>query len=121
MQMELKKIKLTYGTEDGSTATGYNTSGNGYIALSGATPSGTNGGYISNAIMNEYGYFPVTASGSQTTYDCDGLWFNNSQSNYAFVGGGCNDGFLCGALSVYLLDAAAYSSWDFGSSISCKP
>ena len=50
------------------------------------TPSGTSGGYISDSVVNEYGWFPKTASGSQTTYECDGLWFNNSQSNYAIVG-----------------------------------
>lgn len=117
----VQKIKLTYGKENGSTTVGYNTTGAGYIALSGATPTGTSGGYISEAVMNEYGYFPVKASGSETTYDCDGLWFNNNQVNYAVVGGYCANGFLDGALCVHLADAASHSYWSFGASISCKP
>lgn len=116
-----QKIKLTYGKEDGSTVVGYNTDGSGYIALSNATPGGTSGGYISTAVMNEYGYFPKTASGSETTYDCDGLWFNNGQVDYAAVGGGCGYGFLCGALCVGLAVAVSAAGWDIGASISCKP
>ncbi len=110
----VQKIKLTYGKEDGSTTVGYNTTGAGYIALSGATPTGTSGGYISEAVMNEYGYFPVKAAGSETTYDCDGLWFNNSQVNYAFVGGACAHGFLDGALYVNLNNTASNSNWNIG-------
>lgn len=117
----VQKIKLTYGKEDGSTTVGYNTTGAGYIALSGATPTGTSGGYISEAVMNEYGYFPVKASGSETTYDCDGLWFNNSQVSLAVVGGSCYNGFLDGALSVILNYTASDSNWAIGASISCKP
>ena len=36
----VQKIKLTYGTEDGSTVAGYNTTGEGYISLNGLTLSG---------------------------------------------------------------------------------
>lgn len=116
-----QKYKLTYGTEDGSTVIGYNTDGSGYKTLAGGTPGGTSGGYISKVLVTEDGYFPITASGSETTFECDGLWFNNSQSNYAFVGGSCNDGFLCGAFTVALSNAVSDSSWIFGASLSCKP
>lgn len=36
----VQKVKLTYGTEDGSTVVGYNTTGDGYISLDGVTLSG---------------------------------------------------------------------------------
>lgn len=56
----IQKIKLTYGQEDGSTVDGYNFDGNGYIALHHATPTGTNGGYLSKMQFNENGLIPLT-------------------------------------------------------------
>lgn len=121
MLMVLKKIKLTYDKTDGSTVNGYNTTGEGYITLGNMTPSGTSGGYISDSVVNEYGWFPKTASGSQTTYECDGLWFNNSQTDYALVGGACVLGFLAGPWSVSLNGAVSGASWSVGATVSCKP
>ena len=115
-----QKIKLTYGTEDGSTATGYNETGSGYIAI-GAAPSGTSGGYISKSVLTKYGIFPQEANGSSSTYYCDGLWFNNGQTNYALVGGLCNNGSLVGAFASYLNNVPSLVYWDIGASLSCKP
>ena len=115
-----QKIKMTYGTQDGTSVTGYNTDGTGYISI-GLTPSGTSGGYISSSTLNAYGLFPQVASGSDTTYFCDGLWFNNSQNNYALVGGVCADGLLVGAFYSDLNNAVSSSGWCFGASLSCKP
>jgi hypothetical protein len=116
-----QKIKLTYGKDDGSTIVGYNQTGDGYIVINNCTPAGTSGGYVSDSVVNEYGWFPKTASGSQTTYECDGLWYNNSQTDFAFVGGSCDHGFLAGAWYVNLGSAASNSYWSVGASISCKP
>lgn len=116
-----QKIKLTRGKQDGSTVNDYNLDGSGYITIPGATPAGTSGGYISAQKMTDYGLLPVTASGSETTYECDGLWFNNSQVNYALVGGSCADGFLVGAFCVNLDNLASYSSWHIGAALSYKP
>lgn len=116
----VQKIKMTYGTEDGSTAQGYNTSGSGYITLTGANPTGTSGGYISKCQANKYGKFPYQASGSETTYEPDGLWFA-SGTMYACVGGYCDSGFRCGAFASVLYSAASYASWGVGASVSCKP
>ena len=84
-----QKIKITRGTHDGSIATDYNIDGTDYITLSGATPSGTNGGYIS-AMKNDlpYGRIPITASGSASTYECDTLNFNSAITGYSVLGGG---------------------------------
>lgn len=82
-----QKVKMTYGMQDGSTVEGFNTTGNGYIPLTDATPSGSSGGYVSANKVTEHGLIPVTASGSASTYSCDGLWFNNSESTLAVVGG----------------------------------
>ena len=63
---------------------------------------------------------PTTASGSETTYYCDGLWFNNGQTDYALVGGYCSHGFLCGR-AVSLADAFSVAAWPFGAALSLKP
>ena len=115
-----QKIKLTYGTEDGSTANAYNETGNGYISI-GATPSGTSGGYVNEMQFDEYGMFPKVASGSDSTYYCDGLWFNNSQVDYARVGGGSSNGLLVGAFCADLYNTASDSYWNAGAALSCKP
>ena len=113
-------IKLTYGQSDGSTVDGYNTDGSGYISI-GCTPGGTSGGYVSKMTVTEHGLIPTTASGSATTYFTDGLWFNNSQVDYAFVGGSCNSGFLVGALYVALNSLVSIATWHVGAALSCKP
>lgn len=111
-----QKIKVTWGTEDGSTATGYNFTGDGYVSISDATPSGTNGGYISKMKGTQYGLIPVGASGSSTTKYCDGLWFNNSATACAGVGGHSNAGVGCGASYTDLTAAAADAIWYIGAS-----
>ena len=116
-----QKIKMTYGQSDGSTVNGYNTDGRGYITISGATPSGTNGGYISKMLFSQYGVIPITSSGSSTTYYADGFWFNNAQINYALVGGSSRNGFLVGALFSDLAGLVSFAAWNFGAALSCKP
>ena len=116
-----QKVKLTRGTHDGSTATDYNTDGNGYISVSGATPSGTSGGYISSMKTEAYGRIPVTASGSSSTYEADGLWYNNSGTMYAVVGGGWGGDLPCGPFYANLSNAASYSYSNGGAALSCKP
>jgi len=117
-----QKIKLTYGQQDGSSASGYNQTGSGYLTVPNATPTGTSGGYISKARFTANGLFPFEASGTSSTYYCDGLWFNNSGQKYALRGGlASGDGRLCGALYVYLSYAPGNAIWDFGAALSCKP
>ena len=80
----------------------YNTTGDGYVST-GVAPSGTSGGYINTHQMtDETGQIPKTASGSETTYLCDGMWFNNSQVDYALVCGGWDSAGLCGSRCVLL-------------------
>ena len=116
-----QKIKMTYGQSDGSTTDGYNETGSGYISIGGATPSGTSGGYISKMMITDNGLIPTIASGSATTYYCDGLWFNNSQVDYAFVGGDTSNASLVGALYSALHFASSTANWHDGAAISCKP
>jgi len=114
------KYKLTYGTEDGSTAAAYNTTGSGYKS-SGVTPSGTSGGYISEDKFLADGMYPSIASGTSSTYDCDGFWFNNGITAYAVRGGNSYTGVRVGALCANLDNAPSHAYWSFGCAPSCKP
>lgn len=116
-----QKVKLTRGTKDGSTASDYNTDGNGYKTVSGATPSGTSGGYISSMKTEGFGRIPVTASGSSSTFEADSLWYNNSGTMYAIVGGGWGNDLLCGPFCANLGNAPSVSASYYGAALSCKP
>ena len=116
-----QKIKMTYGQSDGSTTDGYNETGSGYISIGGAIPIGTSGGYISKMLITDNGLIPTIASGSATTYYCDGLWFNNSQVDYVFVGGRSSNASHVGALCSFLSYASSNTYWDIGAALSCKP
>ena len=94
----------------------YNTTGDGYTNT-GIKPGGTSGGYINAAKMTSNGLIPQTASGSETTYYCDGLWF--AASRYALVGGSCSFGLEVGAFYLNLNNAVSNSNWNIGAALSC--
>ena len=116
-----QKLKLTRGTHDGSTATDYNTAGNGYLSVSGATPEGSSGGYIKTTKNEPYGRIPFDATGSSTTYEADGLWYADSETTYAIVGGGWDDGLLVGPFCAGLRNAPSDAGSVVGAALSCKP
>ena len=89
-----------------------------FISTGTAAPSGTSGGYISSTTMTKYGDIPTVASGSDTTYECDGLWYNNSQLDYALVGGDCDASSRCGVFCLGLYVAASDTAWTVGASLS---
>ena len=68
-----------------------------------------------------YGRIPVTASGSGTTFEADGMWFNNGQNNYACFGGNWDGALLCGGFCVYLGLTASTTYTTIGAALSCKP
>jgi hypothetical protein len=49
------------------------------------------------------------------------MWYNNSQVNYAFVGGGWYGGLVVGPFCADLDAAASYSASSIGAALSCKP
>ena len=117
----VQKVKLTQGTKDGSTASDYNIDGSGYLTVANATPSGSFGGYISSMKTEAFGRLPVTASGSSSTYEADGMWFDNSGITYANVGGHWNAQFLVGPFCADLAEEATMSYTIIGAALSCKP
>ena len=83
---------------------------------------GTSGGYINACDTKEYAIIGKTASGSETTYECDGLWFSTSSGTYmALVGGNWNAAGLVGAGCVSLAHAPSASAAYIGAALSCKP
>ena len=116
----VRKIKLCYGNEDGSTSFGFNGTGNGYVNV-GATPSGTSGGYISRMKFGHDGMYSEVSSGSSSTNYCDGQWFDNSSSTvYALRSGYPDAGLSIGALCVDLADPFNGSWWNVGAAPSYK-
>ena len=113
------KLKLTYGKQDGSTVEGYNTTGSGYISH--GTMAGTSGGYTSHMNITNRGITPETMSGSDSTYYCDGAWFNNGQVDYAVVGGGWHRSLYVGCLYVNLNNVVSHVDAGIGTALSCKP
>ncbi|MBR3518213.1 MAG: hypothetical protein IKO10_18060 [Lachnospiraceae bacterium] len=119
----VQKVKNTYGTEDGSTVSAYNLTGNGYISV-GATPTGTSGQYLCEMLFSPRGILPKKADstvGASSKYYCDGFWFNNSGTRVPSRGGRSGDGALDGAFYASLNYAASYAWWHLGAGLSCKP
>ncbi len=116
-------VKFTYGTQDGSSATGYNqTDSTGYIDT-GVTLSGTISQlYIkSMKLVSGYGLVPSADSGgSSSTYFCDGLWSNSSLVGFARFGGSPYDGLLVGAFALAVDIAVSHSNWPYGVALSYK-
>lgn len=115
------KVKLTYGTEDGSSTVGYNTNGTGYIEIPDSSITGSSGGYISKGYANNYGFFPKEVNGSSSTFECDGCNFSSTGTNYALVGGGAATGFSTGIFRIALYKKISDTHWSYNASPSCKP
>ena len=115
----VQKVKLTRGTKDGSTATDYNLSGDGYLTIPG-TYSGS-GGYISECRVEPYGRIPVKYNGSKTTYECDYCSSGNQGVYYALISGILNSSENRGPLSISLNRDQAYTNSSIGAALSIKP
>ena len=81
--------------------------------------SGSVGGYMKDTVMTKAGRFPVTYTGSSSTYLCDYFWLNTGIVAVPLVGGSCTNGLNCGAC-VYLHDTAGVAYWAFAPGLSCK-
>ena len=126
------KVKMTYGTADGSTATEYETPLDSTDATANLTGAGyldygtilKSNGYVSQIQAdNSKGYKITSASsGADNKYYCD-YYYQASAANtkyYALLGGSSGDGAACG-FCVLLRTGAAYTNWSVGGALSCKP
>lgn len=109
-------VKMTYGTSDGSSATGYNTDGSGYI-----TASATNGtGYIKTQIFNALGYCaPSEVGGSASTYYCDYVYIGTG--GVANFGGSASNDSIKGLWYVDVSGTGTQYTWHENVCLSCKP
>lgn len=108
-------LKMTYGTEDGSTGTGFNTNGTGYKNCGSMNVGGSGGpAYPIKWSYTANGLFPTAYGGSTTTHECDGFWYNTGQTDFALVGGCSDNGAYCGAFSLAVSDAASSAYWYIG-------
>ena len=118
------KYKMTRGTQDGTSVADYvvSSTGSDYAGYltGGALPSAS-GTYIQTMTFDRNQFVPKTAAGTSYTNYCDGLWTNNSQTDYASRGGYSNSGARCGAFSLRLVYPASAADWHVGASPSCKP
>ena len=112
------KVKYTYLVQDGSIASGYNTSGDGYLSA-GVAP--TSNGFVSAMRFDANGITTASVGGTSATYWCD-FWYQASGTTYAARGGHAytsvgRGGAFCVALHV----AAPSPWWALGAAPSCKP
>lgn len=114
------KVKLSPSTKDGSSATNYNTDGAGYIEIPNSTPSGTSGGYIKDILYTALGMFPISTTGSSSTYYPDSCQFNIAIIALAFFGGNSNNSHFCGALCINEDNVINAAWWSVGASLSYK-
>ena len=65
-----------------------------------------------------FGRLPVTASGSSSTYEADGMWYDNNQIDYAFVGGNWAYDLMVGPFYANLNNTASNSNSNNGAALS---
>ena len=92
----------------------------GYVNT-GLVPAGSSGGYIDKTSMTQYGRIGYNAMGSQGTYACDGLYYNNKIVSNAMVGGSGGSSWRCGANYIsFNVAATAAGGWSGGVGLSCE-
>lgn len=138
-------VKITRGMKDGSKVDDYRTDEDkvtGYIeigpSLDGETwpgeITGTSGGYISKTLQvnkpnsRVLGRFPIEASGSSSTYECDTLYYHTQKTNkieHACVGGcwlySSGNGPFSAHLALSIGGSTFVESVIQGAALSCKP
>lgn len=115
-----QKVKLTRGIKDGTIAADYDLNGDGYLAISGSKISAS--GYISGMKTEKFGRLPLTANGSNGTFESDYINVSNTSSMYGIIGGCYVEGLYYGPFCGFL--AHPYTRIEpryIGATISCKP
>lgn len=116
-------VKITRGTKDGSTASDYNLTGDGYIKIDTPAFSDNSSGWISGMKSTLYGRLPksfTNPNGSSSTYEADYCYYSNSDGPYyARVGGQTKDNYTEKGIFTVNLTLDAYNG--SGITLSCKP
>lgn len=110
-------VKMTRSTADGSTTTGYNRTGTGYINTGLTTEGDYNTAYISRVHAGKYGFLVAKAAGSSTTFYADGHWSARTGTRMLLRGGACSNGALCGAFAFTVNELSTNANWNIGASL----
>lgn len=86
----------------------YNITGEEYIDLE-ITLTGTSDAYINDSKMTEYGRFPISTGGSETTYECDAVEYSNTVLAIGATRGLYNKKALSGKMGFSLLNPSTYA------------
>ena len=107
--------KMTASTADGSSVSGYNSNGNGYLTTTFNRPTSN---YVKLMEFGAHGALPLnTTSATSMTYYCNYFY---TGAGFALVGGNSFYGAYCG-FYVYLSYAFGIRNWSFAAALSCKP
>lgn len=109
------KIKLTYGTADGSTTVGYNATGDNYIDNGVITAANNN---LKTLRYNEYGFI-VSTTGTVVGYYAD-FCYPREGTRYLNVGGYSGNG-ASGTFYLNFYYAESSNNWYLSTALSCKP
>lgn len=122
IQNGVQKVKLTYGTEDGSTSSGFNFTGSGYISSGAPSITGYSGGQISQMYFSNKAIIPCsTSNGSMSTHYCDGFFFNTSSNTYVPCHCGNGHNTSNGAFFIFGTFFESGTGAQIGATISAKP
>ena len=108
--------KLTYGTADGSIATGYNNTGTGYKKKQMTRPS-VSQGVITKMLFGEFGYLPMAAEGTDNVYYTD----RYISGDYYLIASDCHYSTAVGTFGMRFDVPPHQGLWLYGASLSCKP
>ena len=106
--------KMTWSTHDGSTATGYNSNGSGYLSTSGRPATN----YLYKAKYDKWGFLPIVTGSSNALYYKD--YFSTGEG-FALCGGTSNRGATDGTFCVNLPLAFSTPNWHIAAAPSFKP
>lgn len=111
------KTKLTYSTDDGSSGTGYNLTGVGYVDEGVALSAS---GFVKSMKFSERGFTPLNAGGTSSTYWCDYYINKTSGTFQLMVGGDTSAAVGGGAFEINLALSIDNLAEKVASSLSCK-
>ena len=101
---------------------GYNFTGAGYTAACAGVPHAAAesfGGWQRDTYQSELGRFPTgQTTGSETTFEADFTWLNNTLCGVVLAGASCANGWLCGPRSLTGDNPAGAAWWSIGASLS---
>lgn len=117
-----QKVKLCYGTADGSTTAAYNTDGTGYLTgNSTAVFSASTGGWLKFLKFDSRGFFTAKEDSGAETKRYRAYFYQNITANTLSVFGGSSYyGTNVSLFYFSLYSGASNVSWNFGAFLSMK-